>query len=81
LAVLSQKPEYVVGPDGASEIAKGMAILHGVPKGWIDLDLEFLAGILHGVRENPARGKVVIILSLKEKMGAREWRTLRVIND
>src|SRR5215469_7763930 len=69
-AVLVQKSKNVVGPDGASEIAKGMAILHGVPKGWIDLDFEFLAGILHGVRKNPARGKVVIILRLKEKDGS-----------
>src|SRR5215472_1330897 len=70
LAVLVQKPKHVGGPDRASEIAKVMAILHGAPKGWIDPELEFLAGILHGVRKHSARGKVVIILGLKEKDGS-----------
>src|SRR5215467_8619356 len=37
---------------------------------WIDLELEFLAGILHGVGKHSARGKVVIILGLKEKDGS-----------
>lgn len=52
--LLVKKPENVVGPDRAAEIAKGMAILHGLPKGWIDLELELLASFLHGGRKDSA---------------------------
>jgi len=79
--VLVQKPKHIVGPNRASEIAKRVAILHGLPKRRIDLELEFLASALHGIRKNPARRQVVIVLSLKEKDWPRELRTLRVIND
>src|SRR5690242_1277479 len=67
LAVLVQESQHIVGPDRASKIAESVAILHGRPKGRVNLELEFFASVPHGARKNPARGKVVIILGLKEK--------------
>src|SRR5689334_21859711 len=69
-AVLVQESKHIVGPDRASKIAESVAILHGRPKGRVNLELEFFASVPHSARKNPAQRKVVIILGLKEK----DWR-------
>jgi hypothetical protein len=56
-----------------------MAVLHGLPEWWVDLDLEFLAGVLHGRRERAARRQIVIVSAWKKKTGTREFRTVRAI--
>jgi hypothetical protein len=49
--------------------------------GWdhVGIDLEFLAGVLHGGRENAAGERSKSFSAWKKKMGARELRTARVI--
>ena len=54
-AMVVQKSEDVIRPDGGSKIAKGMAVLRGVAVWGIDLHLVRLARVLHHCRESLAR--------------------------
>ena len=49
-AMLIQETEHVHTPDRTAEITEAVAVLHGLAKWRIDLELEFFSGILRRSR-------------------------------
>src|SRR6266851_9556150 len=66
-AMLVQKSEHVIGPDGGSKIAKGMALLSGLAVSRVNLQLVRLARVFHRRRESVARRQVVIVRGLEKE--------------
>jgi hypothetical protein len=50
-----KKLEDIIGPNGGSKIAKGMAVLRGVPVLGVDFQLVRFARVFHDCRESLAR--------------------------
>src|SRR5579872_852 len=68
-AMLVEKPEDVVGPDGCTEIPERVAVHCGLAKRRINLNLVCLVRLFHYFRQNPARREVEVVCSLEKENG------------
>src|SRR6266481_3191798 len=57
--VLFQKTEHIISPHGASQVREAMGLPSGFAERGIDLHLEYLAGVFHGLRKSHRRSNLV----------------------